>query len=81
MIMINKGNWWYPKSKIKFNLNKFFINDFEDLKKIFKFKNQNFKIYINNIELKKIGYNFFLNKKRVRKKDIIKLLSTLKKGC
>ena len=75
MIKIQKGYWWYVGSKIRFPLNKFFIEKFDDLKKIFKFKNQNFKIYINGIELKKIGYNFFLNKRKVRKEDVIQFLS------
>ncbi len=75
MKKINSGYWWYANSKIRFNLDKFFIEKFDDLKKIFKFKNQNFKIYINGIELKKIGYNFFLNKRKVRKEDVIQFLS------
>lgn len=74
MIKITGGCWWYPNSAVKFNLPKFFIEDFTDLKKAFKFKKENFKIYINNAEVKKLGYNFFLNSKKVRKKDIINFL-------
>ncbi len=73
MIKIESGEWWSKNSKVKFFLDKFYINEFDDLKKIFKFKNVNFKLQIKNKEIKKIGYNFFVNGKKAKKKDIINL--------
>ena len=73
MIKIESGKWWYKNSDVKFLLDKFYIQNFDDLKKIFKFKNVNFKLQIKNKEIKKIGYNFFVNGKKATKKEIINL--------
>ena len=73
MIKIESGEWWSKNSKVKFFLDKFYINEFDDLKKIFKFNLENFKLQIKNKEIKKIGYNFFVNGKKATKKDIINL--------
>ena len=77
MIKIEKGYWWFKNSKVKFLLDKFYIENFNDLKKIFKFSNQNFEIVIRNQKIKKIGYNFFLNGKKVVKNDVVKLLKNM----
>ena len=73
MIKIDSGCWWFKNSKIRFELTKFYINEFDDLKKIFKFNLENFKLQIKNKEIKKIGYNFFVNGKKAKKKEIINL--------
>ena len=73
MTKVTKGCWWFKNSKIRFELTKFYINEFDDLKKIFKFKNVNFKLYIKGKEIKKITYNFFIDGKKATKKEIINL--------
>ena len=43
-----KGNWWYKgNNKLKFELNKFVVEKFDDLKKIFKFSKQNRELIVN----------------------------------
>ena len=84
MIMV-KGKWWnggYIKNP--FELNKFFIEKYQDIKTVFK-KNQGFIITLNNkITIKKEAgaYNFFIktNKrgfKKLKAKNIKKLIEKL----
>jgi len=80
MILIEAGQFWFiGKSKNKFNLTKFTINDFNDLKKIFKFSKENWILEICNYKVKKINYNFYINNKRVTKKEVVKLFEKCKK--
>ena len=71
MTKVTKGCWWFKNSKIRFELTKFYIQSFVALKKIFTFKTENFRLEIEGVEVKKIGYNFFMDGKRVTKKDIV----------
>ena len=72
MTKITKGEWWFKgNSKLKFYLPKFYIQSFVALKKIFTFKTENFKLEIEGVEIKKIGYNFFFDGKRVKKQDVV----------
>ena len=80
MIFVEAGQFWFiRKNKNKFNLTKFCINDFDDLKKIFKFSKQNFVLQVCNFKIKKLNYNFYINNKKVRKADVIKILEKCKK--
>ena len=80
MTIINSGKWWYKGlSKNKFNLTKFTIENFNDLKKIFKFSKQNWELFINNKKIKKVNYNFYINGRRTNKKEIINLIEGEKK--
>ena len=80
MIFVEAGQFWFiGKSKNKFNLTKFAVNDFDDLKKIFKFNKENFVLQICNFKIKKLNYNFYVNNKKVRKKDVLQILEKCKK--
>lgn len=80
LILIERGKFWFiGKSKNKFNLTKFYINNFDDLKKIFKFSKQNFVLQVCNFKIKKLNYNFYINNKKVKKADVIKILEKCKK--
>jgi hypothetical protein len=75
MIKIEGGCWWYAgASKIKFPLTKGYVEKFDDLKKMFKFSKENFVLKIKGFHFKKIGYNFFINGKKVRKEEVLKRL-------
>ena len=70
-----KGNWWYKgNNKLKFELNKCVVEKFDDLKKIFKFSKQNWELIVNEKKIKKLNYNFYIDNKRVTKKEIIKII-------
>jgi hypothetical protein len=75
IIVIDGGYWWFKSSSnLKFNLTKFGIEKFDDLKKIFKFKRDNFVLFYKKYKIKKINYNFFINGKRVTKNKILEIL-------
>ena len=80
MILVKSGQFWFiGKNKNKFNLTKFYINNFSDLKKIFKFSKQNFVLQVCNFKIKKLNYNFYINNKKVRKADVLQILKNCKK--
>jgi len=80
LVLIEAGQFWFiNKSKNKFNLTKFAISNFDDLKKVFKFSKQNFILQICNYKIKKLNYNFYINNKKVKKVDVIKILEKCKK--
>ena len=76
MIVVTKGFWWFiGNHQNKFKLDRFGINNFDDLKKIFKFNKQNWSIEIDGKTITKYGYNFFVDSKKVKKEQIIKILN------
>jgi len=80
LIYFEKGQFWKKgQSKTKFNLTKFAVKDFNDLKKIFKFSKENWILEICNYKVKKINYNFYINNKRVTKKEVVDLFKKCKK--
>jgi len=76
MVTITSGKWWFVgNANNKFKLDKFVVNNFDDLKKIFKFSKQNWIIVVNNKVIKKFNYNFFIDGKRSTKNQVIKVLN------
>jgi len=79
VIVINGGEFWYKnEADNKLRVDKFAIRKFDDLKKVFKFSRENFTLNIANNTLKKIAYNFYINNKKVTKKEVIKFLENNK---
>lgn len=83
MIKIN-GFWWYGgHNNIKFNFNKFYIENYEDIKKIFKKKESGIITLNDKIEIKKEAgsWNFFIKTrkkyKRLKANNIKKILKKL----
>ena len=80
LIYFERGHFWFKNaSKNKFDLTAFAVEKFDDLKRIFKFSKENWILEICNYKVKKINYNFFINSKRVTKKEVVKLLEKCKK--
>ena len=72
MTKVTKGEWWFKGNpKLKFYLGRFYIQSFEILKIKFPFYRENFRLEIEGKEIKKIGYNFFMDGKRVKKQDVV----------
>ena len=80
LIYFEKGRFWFKgTADNKFDLTAFAVSSFDDLKKIFKFKNENWILEICNYKVKKINYNFYINNKRVTKKEVVDLFKKCKK--
>ena len=54
MTKIESEKWWFKNSKTRFKLTRFYVEKFDDLKEIFKFKNEDFILFIKREEIKNI---------------------------
>ena len=77
------GIWWKGRGKVRFNLNKVYIEKFEDLKLIIKKKEGAILMLNDYVTLKKEAgaWNYFIKTKkgfkRLRAKNIRKMLERL----